>query len=65
MSDVAFRGDPLKLYSKGAGVLMSPYADANMPARAFSLLCNTVNMSFASLMLCKQLAGPHTSRLVI
>ena len=44
MSGVAFRGDPLKLYSRGAGVETSPCVDDNTPARALSLLCCTTKV---------------------
>ncbi len=44
MSGVAFRDEPLKLYSRGAGVLMSPCEDDNIPARAFPSLFCTLNM---------------------
>ena len=40
MSGVAFRGEPLKLYNRGAGVLMSPCTDDKAPARALpSVFC--------------------------
>ena len=42
MSGVAFRGEPLKLYNRGAGVLMSPCTDDKAPARALpSVFCTS------------------------
>ena len=43
-SGVALRGEPLKLYRRGAGVLMSPCEDDNAPARALPSVCCVLNI---------------------
>jgi len=67
MSGVEFRGEPLKLCSKGAGVLMLPCAAVKMPARAVPFVWRMLNISTAHVMtgapeVRKHLVGMHGSR---